>query len=240
MTTLRSTLHNIDWDELASLKPSHAFYKKFEMVESVIDVLALSCTWYRLRTAGQYLGVGRLLDPELYDKVTDADVNTADAVRKYYRNKMLVMVIQNQNLTTFRKDLNEFVNGDGKIFKDTMLPLAYRLPEFYHYDRAIDSLKESVNVVLPAYCGDTTQVLTPFVRLTKRSSNATRNSVEYWFKNELDIAHRIKLLYKNPLQHIWDNLFDRGDCMNISTKKTSREVLDGLQFVSIDQWELVS
>ena len=108
--------------------------KKYEIFEVSQDLLVLSTCWYRLRKEKKASNISKLTDNTLFINIIDEDRIFAGTIRDYYSKKILVWKLKNNRLTSFRQDLSEFINTDGKKFKETMMPLAYRLPEFYEYD----------------------------------------------------------------------------------------------------------
>jgi hypothetical protein len=109
--------------------------KKYEVYEISQDLLSLSVCWARYRKARDIPGpqptITKLLDSELFRLVTEEDIAHANVIRDYYSKKIMVLKLKNEGFTAFREDLNTFIHSEGKTFKESMLPLAYRLPEFF-------------------------------------------------------------------------------------------------------------
>ena len=122
------------------------YVKKYQVLEIEEDLLALSCAWQRIReirktdTSGPYNAISKLTDPTLFNSVTEVDYTKAAQVRDYYSKKIMLWKLKGESLSRFREDMNAFIHTDGKIFKEDMMPLAYRLPEFYDYDSDFDML----------------------------------------------------------------------------------------------------
>ena len=116
--------------------------KRYEVFESPEDLLVLSVVWHKMRKAGNQV-IPRpmnLTDNILFENIEPCDRERAKEIRDYYSKKFMVFTLKEQKLTAFRKDLNSFIHSDGLIFKETMMPLVYRLPEFYEYDIGFDDM----------------------------------------------------------------------------------------------------
>ena len=123
--------------------------KKYEVYEISQDLLALSVCWARYRKVKDEHGlrpvITKLLDSDLFRLVSEDDIAQANTIRDYYSKKIMVWKLKNIKLTPFREDMNTFIHGDGKMFKENMLPLVYRLPEFYEYDIEFEKMSFEYN-----------------------------------------------------------------------------------------------
>ena len=135
------------------------YVKQYKVNESAEDLLALSVAWFRLRknrTLTPYPMIESLTDENLFKSLTEEDRLMANTIRDYYSKKIMVMALKEIKLTKFREDLSKFIHSDGKLFVDDMLPLVFRLPEFYEYDTAFaDMMRDLTPVVV-----DRTRILT--------------------------------------------------------------------------------
>lgn len=181
--------------------------KKYEILEIDQDLLALSATWKRLRDAtkngGPYVPVSKLLDKELFGHVTDADQEKAAEIRDYYSKKIMMWKLKDVKLSQFREDMNSFIHTNGKMFKDNMIPMVYRLPEFHEYDVQFDQLVSEHNkVIVKKSKGNQTKTLT----LEKNFQVGKRYSKrkEYWFSDTDDNLVTISVMQDNPLITLLD------------------------------------
>jgi hypothetical protein len=163
--------------------------KRYEVLEITEDLLALSATWQRLRKEAKtdnskYVGATSITDKVLFDHLTPEDRQRADNIRDYYSKKIVMWNLKGVNLSKFRQDMSSLVHSDGKVFKDNIRPLAYRLPEFYDYDIKFDEMVRQFN--------RTTTQQTRSVRKTKTLTlqnvflTGTKYSKrkEFWFTDE--------------------------------------------------------
>lgn len=194
--------------------------RKYEVYETSEDVLALSCAWYRLRTDSKkgekvnvYRSVTSLLSDQLFDYIEEQDRLLANEIRNYYSKKLMVLNLKDQKLTPFRQDLNELLHGEAKknIFVEKMLPLVYRLPEFYFSDVEFDKIKINFKKEIPNYVrtvsGIETKTLYPVASHFK--NNKRIKTYEYWFKDDDDYAHRFCVKPDNPLLGLWNQIFNQ-------------------------------
>jgi hypothetical protein len=214
--------------------------KKYQIVESTVDILELSVTWHRLRqeSSTKQIQFTTLLDKELYDKVSSHDVQIAAKIRDYYSKKLMVATLREQSFSQYRTDLSTFVHSDGKLFKEEMLPLVYKLPEFYFYDIEMDevfaTVDKSISVEFEKQIANvTTKTLKKLhsTVLNKKTSKRT----EYWFTDSKNHVCRLTVESSNPLKHIWDHLFDTRTEFSIHG---SYYVLarDDLHYYNIRNW----
>lgn len=222
--------------------------KKYEVYESPEDILALSVAWRRLRKNGLPLSISSLLERQVFERLTPEDREKANSIRDYYSKKIMMWKLKGKELTSFRKDLNTFVHEEGTKFKEGMIGLAYYLPEFYEYDIELDSVREKVSAKLRVSYTERTLMplaslmepcskkLTPIKRINRVTKRV--NHVQYWFKDTVtDAAVLISIDSKNPLEHVWNDMFDNSASLTISGKfyVTDRE---DFEHFSIKNWKL--
>lgn len=224
----------------------HPDVKKYEIYESPEDVLALSVAWKRLRDNKQS-NVGSLLHRDLFQHLTPDDKVKADAIRDYYSKKIMMIKLKDERrMTPFRNDLIDVIKNNGKMVKENMLGMIYYLPEFYQYDCDIDYVrscvdpnqnfskldKDKVPGLLKLTCN-----LSPIKKIVKKRKRLTRN--QYWFRDDkVNGAVLISIAPDNPLEHIWNHLFDSNKVLQVEGKY-SRMKMDDFEYFSVDKWNLV-
>lgn len=231
-------------DLLKQITPS-GHIKKYEVYESEEDFLALSVAWYRLRKekdAGKligYINISSLTDQDLYKCVTSDDRIKAEEIRDFYQKKFLMLTLKSKPLTMFRKDLCEYVNGNSKIVQEKLLPMIYRLPEFYEYDIDFDDLKRDFNHELneQRVQGKPRSVkkLFPIRKLSKNTKRMKYH--EYWMHTPDNDLVVMVLDLKNPLQHLWEKEFDK-QFISIEAYYMPK-VRDDLQYYQLGNWQVV-
>jgi hypothetical protein len=190
-------------DFFTNLSGSHV--KKYQVYEIENDLLALSVTWHRLRknhmNGGQYVPIDKLIDSTLIKHLSGEDMARAQEIHDYYSKKIMVMKLKGSGLSRYKEDLNTFVHSNGKIFKEDMCPLAYRLPEFYEYDVELDTLFGKYNrTVRLASEPERTLKLVKSLYVGKKYSKRK----EYWFSDEYDNLHKLTFTHDNPLLTLLD------------------------------------
>jgi hypothetical protein len=211
--------------------------KKYEVYEISKDLLALSVCWARYRKARDIPGpqptITKLLDSELFRLVTEEDIAHANVIRDYYSKKIMVWKLKNEGFTAFREDLNTFIHSEGKTFKESMLPLAYRLPEFYEYDVEFEKMAFEYNREVKR--NDDPHVVTvkqlKFVK--KLSVNTKRQKrKEYWFSDRHNNLVLLSVESSNPLLSLMDMTVDKNDItITGAIRKFKR---DGLEYLKVD------
>jgi hypothetical protein len=211
--------------------------KKYEVYESPEDVLVLSATWKRMRDEGRYGIVSKLLDKDLFNEITTADRTAATEIRDFYSKKIMMWNLKGNTITRYRQDLSKLIHTDGTTFKEDMLGLAYHLPAFYQYDNAIDEIRLATECKKIPHIGSGTKTLEPIKRVNKK--NKRQNINEYWFKLVgSNSPVMLSLQAKNPLEHIWDNMFDNSEVLPITGNFIHKTRDDFEYYLVGDKWKL--
>jgi len=217
-------------------------YKKYEIYEFEDDVLAISCAWKRMRDINPNDFIhNRLTDKKLFHSITSEDRELAKIIRDHYSKKLMMLTLKGTQLTSFRKDLNIFIHGDSNRATDELFPLIYRLPEFYEYDIKLEEIKLSLEdrpnkTKLEKYHGKQISfTLSPITSIKKH--NKRMKVMEYWFKEKSNTPVLIQLDPKNPLLHIWDDMFNSKKVLQISGLPFIKQ-LDDFEYLSIKNFKL--
>ena len=215
--------------------------KKYEVYEISQDLLALSVCWARLRKERKenigvqlYVPISKLLDSELFRQVKAEDIFDANTIRDYYSKKIMMWKLKSVELTSFRKDLNTFIHSDGQTFKESMLPLVYRLPEFYDYDIEFEKMSFEHNKEIK-------QLSTPnkelkFVKKLFVNHKRVKRS-EYWFSDSHNNLVNINFEVNNPLLSLLDTTLSNGNItLDGPYIKRNR---DGTEYLRLDKFKFV-
>ncbi len=230
--------NSVTWD-------SNGNVKKYEVVETTEDILALSVTWHRLRLPGNHIinsiRPTTLTDNILFTEINQEDRNRADIIRDYYSKKLMVMTLRGQRISKFRKDLNTFIHGDCKIVKEEMMPLIFRLPEFYDYDIQLQEMFSDLNKQFEdtedqaygaAYGGK--KILKPMKKFVVKLR--TNKFSEYWLKDDDNKAYKIEIPIENKLNHLWEHFFEQE---SIPLQGHFRYMeRDGINYFHLKNWEI--
>jgi hypothetical protein len=233
---------SVTWDSNSS---TNGNVKKYEVFETSEDILALSVTWHRLRLPGNHIintiRPTTLTDNILFTEINQEDRNRADIIRDYYSKKLMVMTLRGQRISKFRKDLNTFIHGDCKIVKEEMMPLIFRLPEFYDYDIQLQEMFSDLNKQFEdtedqaygaAYGGK--KILKPMKKFVVKLR--TNKFSEYWLKDDDNKAYKIEIPIENKLNHLWEHFFEQE---SIPLQGHFRYIeRDGINYFHLKNWEI--
>ena len=232
-----------DWDIFGNKN-----VKKYEVFETSEDILALSVTWHRLRPLISH-GISNIMNPSdrptkltdsiLFKEIIQEDRDKANLIRDYYSKKLMMFTLKGQQLTSYRKDLNTFIHGDCKVVKEEMMPLVYRLPEFYEYDVGLDEMFleldtrfEGSQISLSAI-----KTLTPVKKFTVKRKH--RKFVEYWLKDNENKPYKIEIDSNNELMHLWDYFYDKGKFHEITLDTVIKfSNRDSISHYKLIKWKL--
>ncbi len=200
-----NSIGNLTLNGLLRIEPG-AHVKKYEILEIEEDLLALSTAWKRLRDAhnsgGAYTPISTLLDKELFNHVTTDDRQKANEIRDYYSKKIMMWKLKDVKLSNFREDMNSFIHTNGKMFKDNMVPLAFRLPEFHKYDMEFDDLVSEHNKIIKDKSIKQTKNLS--LKKTFSVGKKYTKRKEYWFSDDANNLVTFSLTHDNPLISLLD------------------------------------
>lgn len=190
---------------------SNPYVTSYNTIEITEDLVALSCARHRL-SGGSKDGTG-LLDPRLFESVTAADRDKANVIRNYYCSKLVMCTLLEKKLSPFRMALHKFLDGSGRIFQEQMIPLAYRLPDFYEYDIAFEELKVGLEkndlpsgMVRNSHSFREVKLFP--IGQTHRVTK-THNNFEYWFKDANNFMYLVSIDNHNMLRPLLDREFHR-------------------------------
>ena len=239
---INSGMVNIDWDNTFTNTNN---VKKYEVFETSEDILALSVTWHRLRpTLSHNINIvsnpssrpTKLTDEILFKEMIQEDRERANLIRDYYSKKLVVMTLRGQRISKYRKDLNTFIHGDSKVVKEEMMPLIYRLPEFYDYDTAADDMFRSLDTRFEdsRIAAETVKTVYPLKKFIVNRKSGKYN--EYWLRDEQNRPCRIEIEHSNQLMHLWDYFFEKNSLTLDSISKF--EERDNIAFYKLIKWTI--
>jgi hypothetical protein len=230
-----------DWDKFSNTP----YAKKYEVFETTEDILALSVTWHRLRPLISH-GISNIINPSdrptkltdsiLFKELIQEDRDKANVIRDYYSKKIMMLTLKGQKFSNFRKDLNTFIHGNNKIVKEEMMPLIYRLPEFYEYDISTDEMFRSLDTRFEdsRIASGTIKTVSPVNKFVVKRKSGKIN--EYWLRDEQNRPCRIEIDSSNQLMHLWEYFFEKNslslDCIS------KFEERDNIAFYKIIKWTI--
>jgi hypothetical protein len=170
--------------------------------------------------------------------VSQEDIELANTIRDYYSKKIMVWKLKNISLTNFREDLNSFIHSDGKTFKETMLPLVYRLPEFYEYDVEFEKMSFDYNKEVKR--NDSIHVTNRkhLTFIKSLSVNTKRlKKIEYWFSDSHNNLVQMNVETNNPLNSLLEKVVATGS-IELEGRYGTRN-RDGNEFLKVEKYKFV-
>ena len=230
---------DFEWNTLAGLNSN---VKKYEVYEISQDLLALSVCWSRYRKVKDEHGlrptITKLLDSDLFRLVSEDDIAHANTIRDYYSKKIMVWKLKNIKLTPFREDMNTFIHGDGKMFKENMLPLVYRLPEFYEYDIEFEKMSFEYNKEVKRQESSHVTERKYLTFIKSLSVNTKRlKKTEYWFSDNHNNLVQMNIETHNPLYSLLDKVIKSGSIELAGRYGTRKR--DGNEFLRVEKYKFV-
>lgn len=228
-TSLSVTLSTDDIDGGSGFFEAHSYLTSKE------DILVMAVVRERMG-----LNIG-LLHSELAREITPEDRKTAQAIRDYYNNKMMVWKLKDKLISSFRRDMYQFLTSDGTKFEEKMISLAYRMPTFYKYDLEFDKLtqiskrRELADNRFPKLI-DGLRKFTPVKRLHRK--NKLMDRYEYWMHDNEQNLYVLRIAPTNPLLHLWELVWEKPSFYLSGTYVDTSKA--EFAFYRIENWTLVT
>jgi hypothetical protein len=210
------------------------------------DILALSVALRELRQARPYSYHFTLDSKIVLDALRSDHKEKANEIRDYYSKKIMLWKLKGVNLSSYRTDLNTFIHNSSREYPKSHMGIAYWLPEFHEYDIQLDEIRMSSRPLdvekvshIPVAIAEN---LTPIKKIKRNKKNI--KMVQYWFRNDREVAEVINLETNNPLIHMWDKLFDAAvinkDTINIYGVRDTRKRQEDFSYATINSgWTIV-
>lgn len=174
------------------------------------DPIACACASYRVwkeNPARRWEDIERVV-------VWQDDIDQAQALRKYYRERLVMSALKNcgGNTSEFRRKLGALVTDQLEITKDE-IGILYRLPYFYAEDLDIDYVVENTAnskaiSPVPADSHPMTMTFQPLRKILRSRRSGEIN--QYWWTTETGgIPFAFSVRTDNPLMGMIDSLFER-------------------------------
>jgi len=222
------------------------YVKTYQIIEAVEDLLALSVAHKRLLNEkisllAKSFSFKNILDSVVFENLNDNDREIANTIRKYYSQQILMWALKGIKLTAFREDLKTYINGEGNKFVENTIPLVTKLPYFYDYDIKLDEIKREFTTDIERFNpaantpSKNSYILTPVKSLSRKTKRV--KCIEYWLKDNYNQAYKIEIEHNNPLQHLWDKIFNSSKLEILCYTKVKR--LDDLNYFQIFGWEVL-
>lgn len=184
-----------------------------------VDPLVLSCCQYRhsdptsedYNPTAAYASLGN--NPSyLHDKITQADYDLAENIRKYYRGKIVLAKLRGSQMSKFRQDLAKFINIDwdeSANISDTYLGMIYKLPHFYNHDlilasEVFDNEYQEINKRQQSWEEVTLTYIRSLDERQKRNP-----SIKYWFKDQHENRYSVSIEKTNSLIPTWEHFITK-------------------------------
>lgn len=139
----------------------------------------------------------------------DLQIERANKIRRYYRNKLTIQVLKSQSMSLFRVDLQELLHMDSCKLKLKFLPMMIRLPAFYKEDTVLDDLKKTTLSPRPECMRSEKETKTLQFLQTSHRKTKNQDTKWYWFVDDRNLLHRLSVDGKNKLSHVLEKFLDK-------------------------------
>lgn len=230
------------------LTPRDDFIVKSHRHSVPVDVLAISVACKRIGELNIHRVWSSFTDSEIQKEIIDDDIARARQIRDYYSKKIIYWKLKGRALSSFRQDLEQFIQCNGTSYSENDTGMIYKLPYLYEHDQKIENLKNTVftnysdNQELQQYYAKTAFRLCPVEKIEKFSKYRGK-LFQYWFYfSESGYPAVIELRYCEDTKSIiplWNNHFDNSTSMNVEGNFEIRNNLD-FDYYFISKWNLIS
>lgn len=160
------------------------------------------------------------------------DVEKANDIKRYYRNKLVMRALKysNQTMSKFRQDLRNYIESDDPytIYAND-IPMIVKLPEFYLEDIMMDEFKKEYCMNEAAYKNYAATTRLRPLRKHQRKTSKT-DSVNFWFTDIAGCIYKFSIDPKNQLLHLFENVVYDKEYVDI-TATFSKTKIRGQEYV---------
>lgn len=234
----RFNMTAIVWDELdtTELKEPETYHNFTE------DPLLISCTLYRIikeapeekKFLYRNWSLTSHMD-KIVAKVTDQDRIYAETVRSYYRSKLIVAKLRNENFTKFRTDLCKFLEEAPSKITTDFIGMVYKLPYFYAYDMRLYEIFGGEYATVDGSLHRKDEATLEFLGKTDNGRKRYLN-YEYWFRDPNDNYVLVEVAKINPILKLWEHTI-KSNKITVSAKFTTKRK-DNLEYYIATGWEI--
>jgi hypothetical protein len=208
------------------------------------DPLLVSCTLYRMiqeakaeeKFTYHNWSLVEHLD-KIVVKITDQDRIFAEALRSYYKSKLIMAKLRGDHFTKFKTDLLQYLNDSPMTILHSYVGMIYKLPYFYQYDMELVEIFGGERIDLekaPAKL-DRHDINLSFIQKADNGQKRARH-YEYWFKDENNLRILVEVEKHNPIRNLWEQRIQNGDLnINAIFDKKRR---DNLEFYVAKAWTI--
>ena len=137
----------------------------------------------------------------------DSHKERAEMIRRYYRNRLTIQSLKNQDMSKFRKDLYDFLTMPETHLRMSYLPMMIRLPSFYLEDVTLDDLVKQYKQPVRKVDQVNSVTVKKLEYVVKTHRKTKQQSVNHsWFTNEAVFLHRLSVEESNKLRHVFERL----------------------------------
>jgi hypothetical protein len=214
-TKISGTKVNTVWvdDDWTEWSPK-AEAKETVYLEFNDDPLALVCAM--LRAGKDYYDIGatlqgvgtRLTRQVPIDNVIESeDRERAIAIRKHFRNKILMRRLKNMNISKFMLAVDDLIESPRRIDKESVRPLM-KLPDFYEEDKATEAIFNN-HKTLPARNKQGLDTTLEYVGTVKQRNSRTKVDIQYW-RTPNNYLVRLVFPLHDMGKSVWEFLAKQG------------------------------
>ena len=210
-----------------------------DVLASIISAIDADAPLWEIGEAWKSLKYSKGLDSLKVTAPNDLQIQRANQIRKYYRNKLTIQALKSKAMSNFRVDLQELLGMDPCKLKLKFLPMMIRLPAFYKEDAVIDSLKKTTLSPIPARVRleKETKTLKYVESIHRKTKN--QDTKWYWFVDDRNLLHRLSVDGKNKLSHILEKFLDKPITIEANYPVQTVRGTD-LSFFSVEgDWKLL-
>jgi hypothetical protein len=227
------------WAEQKLEPPFHSY----TVTECPEDSLALAVCYHRLTSLRLGAAAGtemtNMLSPAVASQVTTVDRDLASKIRQYYQERIVLWRLAGAEFTEFRRKLEDYTRSDGTLVREGQHGMLYRLPQFYEYDTALDTILENLMPLSEQQCQSvktgkvTLTSLRALDRVIKRGK-----FTDYWCHDSNHNAYRISVEQSNALRKVFERyVFETSQPFTVSGLFEPRDSGTSRTFFAVRKWQ---
>lgn len=182
--------------------------KSYRLHEFTVDPLAIVVDYYNAGKQPHEIYDNIVQYSNLHNPSPDS-LKTADLIRKYFTNKLLLRRLKSSHISDYMKDM-EIVLEDSRTVRSDRLPILVKLPTFYKESIETDSmLKEycSLNNDRGLYHSD--DVWTFVKKIDRCSKN--EKTANFYFSNSSNNLLKVSVPFKDMGISTWNYISNKKE-----------------------------
>ena len=203
-----------------------------ETKDAGCDMLALVCSLYRdgKKSKDVYEAIEQMCNGDSFSAtVEQSDIDLADNIRKFYRQKLMLKRLATEDISDFEKIVEWIVSNPEHLYKQSHLRPLVKLPVFYLEDSETRNIIKN-HISVPEKHTDSIHCSITYAGCVRKSISRGEYNLYYFGTPDnhlLKVVVRVDI--ENTAPNLWDSILKTNKNIKIDTP-VKRERIPGELF----------